>query len=105
MTIPCARCDSPLPLWELASGDAAVCKDCGSRNTVRVFPALLAPPAAPALAETAIEGAAVCFDHLSNRAVSACQQCGRFVCRLCSVELSGGVWCPACFIASKGPGK
>ena len=63
MPVPCARCDSPLPLWELASADAAVCTSCGSRNTVRVFPALFAAPSAPALPESALDGEAACFDH------------------------------------------
>jgi hypothetical protein len=104
MPVPCARCDSPLPLWELASADASVCTHCGSRNTVRVFPALFASPGAP-VAESALEGEAACFDHPSKRAVAACQQCGRFVCQLCSVEFGGQVWCPSCVAAGKGQSK
>jgi hypothetical protein len=102
MPVPCTRCDSPLPLWELASADWAVCTSCGSRNTVRVFPALFAAPSAPAFAESALDGEAACFDHASKRAVAACQQCGRFVCLLCSVEFGGQVWCPSCVAAGKG---
>jgi len=102
MPVPCARCDSPLPLWKLASADRAVCTSCGSRNMVHVFPALFAEPAAPALAESALDGEAVCFDHASKRAVAACHQCGRFVCLLCSVEFGGQVFCPSCVAAGKG---
>ncbi len=105
MPVPCARCDSPLPLWELSSADAAMCTACGSRNTVRVFPALLAPPAAPAIPESALDGEAACFDHPSKRAVAACHQCGRFVCQLCSVEFDGQVWCPNCIAGGKGRAK
>jgi len=105
MSVPCARCDSALPVWELPSAGAAVCTSCGARNTVRVFPALLAAAAAPALAESALDGEAVCFDHPSNRAVAACSQCGRFVCLLCSVEFGGQVWCPACVAAGRGQAK
>jgi hypothetical protein len=105
MPVPCASCDSPLPMWELASGDAAVCTSCGSRNTVRVFPALFAAPSAPALPESALDGEAVCFDHPSKKAVAACHLCGRFVCALCSVEFEGQVWCPTCVAAGKGTGK
>src|SRR5580658_432214 len=104
MPVPCARCDSPLPLWELAFADAAVCTHCGSRNTVRVFPALFASPGAP-VAESALEGEAACFDHPGKRAVAACQQCGRFVCQLCSVELAGGVYCPSCVAAGAGQAR
>ena len=105
MPVPCARCDSPLPLWELATADVAACTSCGSRNTVRVFPALFAPPGAPALPEVALEGEAACFDHPARRAVAACQQCGRFVCLLCSVEFAGQVWCPSCVAAGIGQSK
>jgi hypothetical protein len=92
-------------VWELGSDDAAACTSCGSRNTVRVFPALFAAPAGPATAESALDGEAACFDHPSKRAVAACHQCGRFVCRLCSVEFGGQVWCPTCVAAGKGTGK
>jgi hypothetical protein len=105
MPVPCARCDSPLPLWELASAGAAACTTCGSRNTVRVFPALFEAPSGPALAEGALDGEAACFDHPSKRAVAACQQCGRFVCLLCSVEFGGHVWCPTCVAGGKGQSK
>lgn len=105
MPVPCARCDSPLPLWELSSADAAVCTSCGSRNTVRVFPALFAAPSAPAVPESALDGEAACFDHPSKRAVAACHQCGRFVCLLCSVEFDGQVWCPSCVAAGRGQSK
>jgi len=105
MPVPCARCDAPLPVWELATADVAACTSCGSRNTVRVFPALFAPPGAPALPEVALDGEAACFDHPARRAVAACQQCGRFVCPLCSVEFAGQVWCPSCVAAGIGQSK
>ena len=105
MPVPCARCDSPLPLWELSTSEAAVCTSCGSRNTVRVFPALLAAPSAPAVPESALEGEAACFDHPSKRAVTACQQCGRFVCPLCAVEFGDQILCPACISTGSGRGK
>ena len=105
MPVPCARCDSPLPLWELSSAGTADCTSCDSRNTVRVFPALFAAPGGPAVPEAALEGEAACFDHPSKRAVAACHQCGRFVCQLCSVEFDDQVWCPACVAAGRGRGK
>ena len=105
MPVPCARCNSPLPLWELANADMAGCTHCGSRNTVRVFPAFFAAPSAPALPENALDGEAVCFDHPTKRAVAACNRCGRFVCQLCSVEFDGQVWCPTCVAAGRGPIK
>ncbi|HUI54640.1 MAG TPA: B-box zinc finger protein [Bryobacteraceae bacterium] len=104
MPIACARCNAPLPVWELAAAGHAGCTSCGSRNTVSAFPALFAPTQAPARAEVALDGEAACFDHPGKRAVAACQQCGRFVCQLCAVEF-GGIWCPTCVAAGAGPAK
>lgn len=85
----------PLPKWELAAGSAAMCTLCGSANMVRAFPAMFVQADAPR-PEAALEGEAACFDHPNKRAVAACQQCGRFVCQLCSVDFGNGVWCPGC---------
>jgi len=104
MPLPCARCQTPLPTGELVSGDTAVCTNCGSRNTVRVFPALLAA-ANPARPEAASEGEAACFDHPGKRAVASCRQCGRFVCRLCAIQFGEETLCPSCVAAGIGPAK
>jgi hypothetical protein len=95
----------PLPKWELATSSSAVCTHCGAANTASVFPAMLAPPPAPAKPETALDGEAACFDHPGKRAVAACSQCGRFVCQLCSVEFGAEVWCPSCVATGSGRAK
>src|SRR5271157_4388125 len=105
MPVPCARCNMPLPKWELATSDQAVCTLCGSRNTVRVFPATFTQQRGPALPEGAAEGEAACFDHPAKKAVAACQQCGRFVCQLCAVEFGAETWCPSCVAAGAGQAK
>jgi hypothetical protein len=84
MPIPCARCEMPLSRWEPDTG-TAMCRLCGSNNSVRAFPAMLATASA-ARPESAMEGEAACFDHPGKRAVAACSQCGRYVCGLCSVD-------------------
>jgi len=95
----------PLPIWELAGREVAVCTQCGSSNRARVFPAALAAPGVPAPVEFAADGEAACFDHPSKRAVAACQQCGRFVCRLCAVEFGAATLCPSCVAAGSGQAK
>ena len=104
MPLPCARCQTPLPKWELVSGDAAVCTSCGSRNTVRAFPALLAS-GKPALPDSAAEGEAACFDHPGKRAVASCQQCGRFVCQLCAIQFGAETLCPSCVASGRGQAR
>lgn len=67
-----------------------------------VFPAMFAPPSIPSAAEMAAGvGDSTCFYHASKRAAAPCSQCGRFLCALCSVELSGAVWCPECLEAGR----
>jgi hypothetical protein len=105
MPVPCAQCETPLPTWELATGDTAACTGCGARNRVQAFPAILQRgPTAP-LAELAAEGEASCYDHPAKRAIAACTQCGRFVCQLCSVEFAGAVWCPSCVASGAGAAR
>lgn len=105
MSVPCNRCQRPLPQWELAKQDAVLCPECGASSTVRVFPALFYASAGPVRTEVAAQGEAACFDHPSKRAVASCSHCGRFVCQLCAVEFRGGVWCPSCFTAAGRSGE
>lgn len=104
MPLPCARCQTPLPKWELVSGDTAVCTHCSASNTVRVFPALLAATQS-ARGEAAAEGDAACFDHPGRRAVASCSQCGRFVCPLCAIASGEETWCPNCVAAGSGTAR
>lgn len=108
MPVPCARCVIPLPVSQLAANNrgsaTAACALCGAVNMTRVFPALLAERVA-AHPEPAVDGEASCFDHPVKRAVAACQQCGRFVCHLCAVSLTGVTWCPSCVTAGVGKAR
>jgi hypothetical protein len=102
--IPCARCQAPLPEWEVTSNQSAFCVSCNSHNEVYIFPAAFQSNV-PAHPESALEGEAACFDHPGKRAVASCRQCGRFVCQLCAVEFSGEVWCPSCVATGVGAAK
>jgi hypothetical protein len=101
MSVPCNRCNRPLPKWGLATEQAALCPECGAWSIVRVFPALCYAPAGPVSTEAAAEGEATCFDHPGKRAVASCSNCGRFVCQLCAVEFKGATRCPSCFTAGE----
>jgi hypothetical protein len=77
--------------------DFRPCPFCGSETSVAVFPAMFTPPSVPTAAEMAAGvGDATCFYHASKRADAPCSQCGRFLCKLCSIHLGGEVWCPEC---------
>lgn len=91
----------PLPLSRDASGEAW-CTLCGSRNVALAFPAILTAPPAAGGAAPALGGEATCFDHPNKRAEAACRQCGRYLCRLCSVEFGTEIWCPSCVAGRSG---
>jgi len=45
------------------------------------------------------ESEASCFYHPQSRAVLPCDECGRFLCRLCELDVGGRHLCPGCFDA------
>ena len=94
----------PLPRWGLDTSVETACPSCGSGNIVRAFPAMFTDRAV-VVPEAALTGEAACYDHPGKRAVAACQQCGRFVCQLCSVELGGVICCPSCVAAGAGQAR
>jgi len=106
VAIRCTGCGFPLSNDVLEAGTTArefrPCRFCGSETQALVFPAMFAPPAIPTAAEMAAgAGDATCFYHATKRADAPCSQCGRFLCALCSVQLSGAVWCPECIEAGR----
>ena len=91
----------PPDTWNLSY--ESYCPSCRAPITAMVFPALLR--GAGALPELAIEGTeATCFYHARKKAAVPCDQCGRFLCALCQVELSGQNWCPSCIERARGQG-
>jgi hypothetical protein len=102
VAIRCTGCGFPLSNDVLQSGNVTrefrACHFCGSETLAMIYPAMFLPPVIPSAAEmTAAAGDATCFYHSSKRATAPCSQCGRFLCALCAVELSGAIWCPECF--------
>jgi hypothetical protein len=102
VAIRCSGCGFPLSNDILEARNFRPCRFCGSEISVAVFPAMFAPPTAPTAAEMAAGvGDATCFYHSSKRAAAPCSQCGRFLCALCSIELSDETWCPECIEAGR----
>lgn len=92
----------PPDTWNLAY--ETYCPSCRSPIAAMVFPALLR--AGGVLPEVAVEGTeATCFYHARKKAVVPCDQCGRFLCSLCQVELSGQNWCPSCIELHRSQGR
>ena len=97
--ISCGECSWPVPaeLWNREEG--ARCPGCRQPLRIEVFPAIehVRNGALPqAIRE---ESEASCFYHAESRAVTPCEECGRFLCGLCDIEIDGKHFCPACFKA------
>src|SRR6266853_1861952 len=98
--IHCSACSWPLPpeLW--SSGDRQNCPGCGTRVQVRIFPAIAHLKFAGMPEALAAETEASCFYHPQNRAARPCDECGRFLCTLCELDIPGRTLCPVCFDAN-----
>lgn len=105
-SIACSRCAAPVPpeKWNLT--DLVPCSGCGSPIAAAVFPALRRSiERASAPGPTVVDGEASCFWHPRNPAVAPCDSCGRFLCSVCEVELSGRRICPMCLETEKKKGR
>jgi hypothetical protein len=95
--IVCAACSMPVPreFWNREEG--VRCRGCGHTVRVSVFPAIdvLITGAHPEALHGETE--ASCFYHAESRAARVCDECGRFLCALCDLEVEGRHICPRCF--------
>jgi len=97
--IACGECSWPLPpeLWNREEG--ARCPGCHQRIEAAVFPAIEQVRAGAQPEALAEDREASCFFHPESRAVTPCQECGRFLCSLCDLEIDQKHFCPQCFQA------
>jgi hypothetical protein len=95
--IACAACSWPVPrdLWNREEG--VRCRGCGNTVRVSAFPAIDRTTAGEVPEALHAETEAGCFYHPQSRAAKVCEECGRFLCALCDLEVEGRHICPRCF--------
>jgi len=102
-SLTCPACGAALGPYGLDAAQEGVCPGCRAPLRGQVFRAWWTPAEAPVIRDRAMEGEAVCFFHPVNRAVLACDSCGRFLCTICDLPVGARHLCPVCL--SKGLGK
>jgi hypothetical protein len=93
--------------WELFNtAEPVPCPACGTPTCAAVFPAASEGLRKGQVGDALIDGAeAGCFYHPNRKAVVACEMCGRFLCALCDIELTGRHLCSACISSGRKKGK
>lgn len=96
-SVHCPKCRASLPADPAAAAALERCPACRTRLRLVVFPALTATAqSVSAPAPIVSEGEAACFYHSAKQAVVPCDQCGRFLCALCDLEVANRHLCPVC---------
>jgi hypothetical protein len=81
-----------MPVEQMEAGWQS-CPSCTSRLRICLWP-VVRQNTTPA---TALSDQATCFFHPDEAFQACCERCGRFVCRLCDLQLGAEHVCPACF--------
>lgn len=102
----CGRCNIPLPMEVFNSNHMVECPLCFVKSFGRLFPAMFVKTESNVPQTTLLnESEASCFYHERNRAIIACNRCGRFLCSLCDIDLNSEHVCPACIETGMKKGK
>ncbi|HTS76455.1 MAG TPA: hypothetical protein VMG40_09645 [Bryobacteraceae bacterium] len=95
----CGECSWPVPLEAWNRDGAVRCPVCGASILMAVFPAIGRKRAGAQPEAVIADSEASCFYHPASRAVVPCDECGRFLCSLCEIEIDSRRLCPKCFEA------
>lgn len=104
--IRCTNCAASLPDEHINSQGFNPCPICSSLIRADVFPAAYETPAGGTSGELLlVDNESSCFFHQNKQAVTACSQCGRFLCALCDIDFNGQHLCISCIESGKKKGK
>lgn len=103
--VACPKCRAVIPDGLLNQPAFGSCDECRTPVQIVTFPALHRPIAAGVTGERLIiDTDASCFYHPQKKAALPCDGCGRFLCVLCDLEMSGRHLCPNCLQAGQTKG-
>ncbi|MDI6775578.1 MAG: hypothetical protein QME60_09390 [Verrucomicrobiota bacterium] len=101
-TLVCSRCEAALYPEAGGGSGTVICPSCGVELVAAVFPALFRPAEKGRVGERVqLDDEASCFYHPGKKAVTGCENCGRFLCGLCEIKLADRLLCSACIESGK----
>ncbi|MCD4819927.1 MAG: hypothetical protein K8S23_14685 [Candidatus Cloacimonetes bacterium] len=100
--VRCPNCQRELSTKIYGLGKNSVCSYCKEPVNWYIFPRYFSKTENNEIPENIlIEGESACFYHSDKKAVVTCDQCGKFLCSLCDLELNDKHICPNCFNSGK----
>jgi hypothetical protein len=95
--VACGSCGAELSVPLPEASVHTPCPTCETDVWVEAFPALIKGVAPGKSGERLlVDDESSCFYHPGKKAVILCDGCGRFLCALCEIDLSGQHLCPVC---------
>ena len=104
--LDCGKCKKAISVPLAEASMVSRCPECDAQLELEVFPALLKETAPGNAGEIiVVDDQSSCFFHPAKKAAVTCQDCGRFLCSLCDIEINGRHLCPMCIERSAVKGK
>ena len=104
-SIACAACSWPVPRESWNREEGVRCGGCGRNVRVSAFPAIDVQIVGRRSRSASRRGGSKLFLSSQSRAAKVCEECGRFLCALCDLEVEGRHICPRCFESGVGAHK
>jgi len=94
--LTCPHCSESLPIDLFVAGQAGRCPACNSQVEAYIFPEFHKDSSIPPEIRLAPEHEAACYFHSRYRAVNPCDNCGRFLCEICTINVGSRQLCAEC---------
>jgi hypothetical protein len=94
--LTCPHCSGPLPVDLFGAGRSGRCPACHCQVEAYIFPEFHKAASARSGIHLAQEHEAVCYFHSRYRAKNPCDNCGRFLCDICAINVGNRELCAEC---------
>src|SRR5580704_14400312 len=94
--LTCPHCSESLAIDLFVAGQPGQCPACHSHVEAYIFPEFHNNTSDRPGIYLAQEHEAVCYFHARYRAMNPCDNCGRFLCEICAINLGSRQLCAEC---------